>query len=185
MSRVPNHRIIEVGMTGIAWPPLPDMGVYLNWPEKGLEAIHPEDRILAEQWIPSDRVFLRTAFDGTYYTIEYGNHSIRIKPSLWLSVKDEGLRIGDQVEVPSRMMQNDPMIAVISEMRYHQDRGVIHYFLVHNEMPVDHPFVAEELISLKPHFELQPRDYQTPVPKYHPPSTLDQTLSIEDEGLGQ
>jgi hypothetical protein len=169
-------------MTGIDWPPLPDMGVYLTWPEKGLDAIHPNDRVLAEQLIPSDRVFLRTAFDGAYYTVEYGKQSIRIQPSLWLQVKDEGFRIGDQVEVPSRMMQNDPMIAVILEMRYSQENGIIHYLLLHNEMPVEHPFTAEDLIQLKPHVKLQPRDYQPPTPKYTPPSDPDPSLSIDEEG---
>jgi hypothetical protein len=168
-------------MTGIHWPPLPDMGVYLTWPEKGLDAIHPDDRTLAEELIPSDRVFLRTAFDGTYYTVEYGNQTVRIKPSLWLQVKDEGFRIGDQVEVPSRMMQNDPMIAVILEMRFSQDKGIIHYTLHHNEMPVEYPFAAEDLIQLKPHIKLQPRDYQPPAPKYTPSSDTGTTLCLDDE----
>lgn len=167
-------------MTGIEWPPLPDMGVYLTWPEKGLDAIHPEDRALAEEFLPSDRVFLRTAFDGTYYRIEYGDHAIRIKPSLWLQVKDEGFRIGDQVEVPSRMMQNDPMIAVILEMRYSQERGAIGYRLLHSEMPLDHIFRAEDMMPLTEHIQLQPPDFQAPTPKYLPPSDPVQSVTLKD-----
>lgn len=157
-------------MQGIMWPPLPDMGVYLTWPEDGLEAIHPEDRGIAEGLIPSNRVFRRTAFDGVYYTVEYGEASFRIKPSLWLQVQDEGLRIGDQVEVPSRMMQAEPMIAVIIDMRYSQDQGCIHYGILHNDMPISHDFKVDELLPLKQHVQLQQPDFEAPVPKYDPPS---------------
>jgi hypothetical protein len=172
-------------MQGIEWPPLPDMGVYLMWPEKGLEAIHPDDRAVAERLIPSDRVFIRTDFDGTYYKVEYGDQSLRIMPSLWLQVHDEGFRIGDRVEVPSRMMQSDPMIAKIVEMRYNQDRGVIGYRLLHNEMPLEHEFVADELIQLKPHLHLLEPDFEAPIPKYLPPADPDQTLPVEEGDSGR
>jgi hypothetical protein len=161
-------------MQGIEWPPLPDMGVYSTWPDLGLEAIHPDDRDVAQRLIPSDRVLVRTAFDGTYYTVEYGVQRFRIKPSLWLQVRDEGFRIGDQVEVPSRMMQADPMIAVIIDMRYSQERGGIRYSLLHSEMPLSHEFLADELIQLKPHVHLLEPDFQAPVPKYEPPQDWNQ-----------
>lgn len=166
---------------GIQWPLLPDMGVYLTWPEQGLLAIHPDDRAIAEELIPSDRVFRRTAFDGTYYTAEFGDRTIRIKPSLWLQVKDEGLKIGDQVEVPSRMMQADPLIGVIIDMRYCQDQSCIRYGLLHGDMPLDYTFLADELILLTSHTHLQPPDFQAPIPKHQPPPGSDQPLSI-DEG---
>jgi len=168
-------------MAGIEWPQLPDMGVYLTWPEQGLQAIHPDDQAIAEELIPSDRVFRRTAFDGVYYTAEFGDRTIRIKPSLWLQVKDEGLRIGDQVEVPSRMMQADPLIGVIIDMRYCQDQGIIRYGLLHSDMPLDHTFRAEELIPLSSHAQLQSPDFQAPMPQHQPPPDSDQPLSIDEE----
>jgi hypothetical protein len=157
-------------MQGIHWPPLPDMGVLSTWPQEGIEAIHPDDRPVAEQLIPSNRVLRRTEFDGVYYRMEYGNQSFRLKPSLWLQVRDEGFRIGDRVEVPSRMMQADPMIATILEMRLCQDQGCILYGLQHNEMPFPHDFKSEELILLTSHAHLQASDFQAPIPKQDPVS---------------
>ncbi len=168
-------------MTGIGWPTLPDMGVYQNWPESGLEAIHPDDRQIAEQLIPSDRVFRRTAFDGTYYTVEYGDVSFRIKPSLWLQIADEGFRIGDRVEVPSRMMQADPMIAVITEMRYAQSQGVILYTLLHNEMPFPKEFTASDLLQLTHHVHLLPAEFPYPVPQHDPATDTEVPLPIDEE----
>jgi hypothetical protein len=168
-------------MTGIEWPPLPDMGVYLNWPEAGLEAIHPDDRELAQELIPSDRVFRRTSFDGIYYTVEYGNASFRIKPSLWLQLADEGFHIGDRVEVPSRMMQADPMIAVIAEMRYSAAQGAILYTLLHNEMPFPRGFTAPELLQLTQHAHLLPSDFPFPVPHHDPATDSEAPLRIEDD----
>lgn len=166
-------------MTGIDWPLLPDSGVYLTWPDAGIEAIHPDDRALAEQLIPSDRVFRRVAFDGEYYTVEYGQRSFRIRPSLWLQVPEEGFQIGDRVEVPSRMMQADPMIAVITEMRYSQTRGVILYTLLHNDMPFPREFSAEELLQLTQHAHLTPSDFVFPVPKNIPTDGESQPLELD------
>ena len=103
----------------IGWPTLPDFGIYNVWPEEGVQAVHPEDRDRIHAWVPSDHVFERFEFDGEYYHVRYGDRvSFRIKPVLWLQVPDEGLRLGDQVEVLSNNMQNDPLVANIIEMRY-------------------------------------------------------------------
>jgi hypothetical protein len=152
-------------MNAIDWPQLPDMGVYLTWPELGIEAIHPDDRELAESLIPSDRVFRRVSFDGEYYRVEYHEKSFRIRPTLWLQVSDEGLRIGNQVEVLGAFLQAEPMIATISEMHYSQTRGAIQYTLDHHEMPFPRPFLADELRLLTTHETLKPSDADSPPPK--------------------
>ncbi len=165
--------------SSIDWPPLPDMGVYFAWPAQGIEAIHPDDRQVAEQLIPSDRVLHRVAFDGTYYTLQYGEQSFRIRPSLWLQIADEGFRIGDRVEVAGRMMQAEPMIATISEMHYSQDKGAIEYTLDHHEMPLPKCFLAEELVQLTHHEHLRPRDFDAPIPKQIDPGDGLSTLPLE------
>ncbi|MEI8212015.1 MAG: hypothetical protein WCI02_07690 [Planctomycetota bacterium] len=149
----------------IDWPTLPDLGVFLAWPERGLAAFHPDDAELAQTLIPSDRVFERTAFDGTYYRIQYGSIALRIQPSMWLSVRDEGLRIGDQVEVRSRMLQNDPCIASIMEMRYASSKGVILYTLSQSEMPNPKLFEATDLIAFGKYEPLRPPDFSAPTPR--------------------
>lgn len=170
----------------IDWPTLPDMGVFQAWPHSGVHAFHPDDLDTAQRLIPSDRVFQRTHFDGTYYRIEYGELSIRIKPSMWLAVADEGLRIGDRVEVVSRMLQNDPCIATIVEMRYAASQGAILYTLKQSELPNPRPFVAADLISLSAHEPLRPRDTPAPLPRdlSPPPSDraerTDERLRLDD-----
>jgi hypothetical protein len=164
----------------IDWPTLPDMGVFQAWPALGMHAFHPDDLDAAQRLIPSDRVFQRTHFDGTYYLIEYGKLSIRIKPSMWLAVADEGLRIGDRVEVVSRMLQNDPCIATIVEMRYAASQGAILYTLKQSELPNPRPFVAADLISLSAHEPLRPRDTPAPLPRDLRPSPTDEAERTDE-----
>lgn len=154
----------------IDWPTVPDLGVFLAWPELGIDAFHPEDIELGQRLIPSDRVFVRTGFDGTYYRIEYGEFKLRIRPSMWLAVRDEGFRIGESVEVVGRFLQNDPCIATIQEMRYATSKGVIQYTLRHADMALTKPFLATDLVGFAKHEPLRPRDEPAPVPKDLDPS---------------
>ena len=80
------------------WPEIADCGVYLVWPNEGLGWIHPDDVARVERWIPSTRVFRRHSFDGEYYRLQYGEQVVRVKPTMWRRVDDEGFSIGDRVE---------------------------------------------------------------------------------------
>ena len=93
---VARSRITSASM--INWPELPDCGVYLFWPEEGTDWIHPDDLSIVQGWIPSTRVFRRHSYDGVYYRLQYGVDVLRVKPTLWLKVADEGFWIGDQVD---------------------------------------------------------------------------------------
>lgn len=132
----------------IVWPELPDCGVYLTWPQAGVEWIHPDDVSLAEELIPSGRVFRRVTFDGTYYRLEYGHHVLRVKPSMWSKVHDDGLWIGDQVEIKGDFLTNEPSIAVIIEARFDPSTGTIAYTLIQRDMTLDKPYHADELRCL-------------------------------------
>ncbi|XZE45696.1 DUF6960 family protein [Pirellulaceae bacterium SH467] len=139
----------------IDWPELPDSGVYLNWPSEGTDWIHPEDVATVEHWIPSDRVFHRIGFDGTYYQLQYGDAVVRVKPTLWLKLNDDGFRIGDQVEVKSIELEREPIIARILEIRYDAALGSIYYLLEHRELPLARRYLAEELNLLTKRPELR------------------------------
>lgn len=148
-------------------PLLPDYGIYHVWPEQGVEAFHPEDRDKIDGWIPSNFVFERFEYDGEYYHVRYGDRvTLRIKPTLWLEIPDEGLRLGDQVEVLSNNMQNDPMIANIAEMRYSQVHNAIEYSLEESQMQVDKAYLAHEFVRLTQRERLLPRDVPAPIPKF-------------------
>jgi hypothetical protein len=139
----------------IDWPELPDCGVYLNWPAEGTDWIHPEDVSVVERWVPSDRVFRRIGFDGTYYHLQYGDTVARVKPTLWLKIIDEGFQIGDQVEVKSIELEREPIIARILEIRYDAALGSVYYLLEHRELPLARRYRGEELHQLTRRPELR------------------------------
>ncbi|MFM8189116.1 MAG: DUF6960 family protein [Pirellula sp.] len=148
-------------------PILPDFGIYHVWPERGVEAFHPEDRNKIDGWIPSDLVFERFDWDGKYYHVRYADRVIlRIEPILWLEIPDEGLRIGDQVEVLSNNMQNDPMVAQIVDMRFSQIQNAIEYTLEHSEMRIEKQYLVHQLVRLTQRENLRPRDVPAPQPKF-------------------
>jgi len=139
----------------IQWPDMPDCGVYLVWPEEGTSWIHPEDLSQAQLWIPSTRVFRRHGFDGTYYRLEYGPISIRVKPTLWLKVPDEHFCVGDMVEIRSIFMEREPNIATISDILYDRSLNRITYLLLQRELPLPKVFFSEDLHQLTNRPELR------------------------------
>ena len=150
--------IISKGIDMTTWPELPDWGVYFHWPEEGTDWIHPEDVELAQAWIPSNRVFFRHGFDGTYYHLKYGEKSLRVKPTLWTRIACEDFHIGDAIEVRNYNMERDPIVATIIEKRFEVETQRIGYNLVHRELPVDRVYHAEELKSLHPRVVLRESD---------------------------
>jgi hypothetical protein len=140
------------------WPEMPDCGAYLVWPENSIQWIHPDDVSQAERWIPSSRVFRRDSFDGVFYRLRYGQQSIRVKPTMWLQVTDEGFEIGDQVELLSHFRENDACIATILEIRFEKSTGRILYSLESRELMLPRPFEASDLAQLTRRPQLRERD---------------------------
>jgi hypothetical protein len=155
-------------------PELPDYGVLLHWPESGLEGIWPEDRELAEKWIPSRRVFRRQEFDGEYYHLWYGSTRIRIRPSLWVSTLAEDLEVGDRVEVLSQMGRAEPMIAEIREKLFDPHLGRIYYLLRNREVDVPTVYFYEDLQRLSTRPQLREPTYT------HQPQKLGIDLHLVD-----
>ena len=79
------------------WPLLPDYGCIPRWPQEGQAFIHPDDVPIATRCFPSERVLRRDRFDGVYYHYSYGAIRFRLRPSMWLTVKPEGIDIGDVI----------------------------------------------------------------------------------------
>jgi hypothetical protein len=131
------------------WPTMPDCGVYLVWPCEGTHWIHPEDMEIANGWIPSTRVFRRHSFDGTYYRLQYGQQSIRVLPTMWLRVPDEGHSVGDHVEIKSCFQRNDPGLAEIVEIRWDKTHSRIVYTLQSHELTHARSYLAEDFDSLE------------------------------------
>jgi hypothetical protein len=108
---------------------LDQYGVFPHWPQDGLNWIHPFDVPKVESMIPSHRVFLRTPFDEKYMLLHYGEISMRVMPSMWLTIDYEGFDIGDTVEVRSLFGRNEPYIGTIKEMLWNSNVGQIEYQL--------------------------------------------------------
>jgi hypothetical protein len=131
-------------------PELPDAVVVQVWPASGDSAFHPSDLELAKSWIPSNRVFLRTSYDGQYYHLRYGDQSLRMAPSLVTKVPLEDLQVGDRVEVLSLLLERDPVLAKIIEKRWDQEKQQIVYEINHRQLPVERSYGMTELRLLTP-----------------------------------
>ena len=142
------------------WPEMPDCGVYLVWPNEGLGWIHPDDVAQVESWIPSTRVFRRHSFDGEYYRLQYGEQVVRVKPTMWRRVDDEGFSIGDRVEILSHFQENEAGLGVITEIRFEKSSNRILYTIVSRELPLPRPFLATDLVPLTPRHHLRERDVE-------------------------
>ena len=125
--------------------PPPRLIVLLRWPRDGEDWIHPDDRHLAGALLPSNRVFVCDDYQRPHNVISYGHRLLRIEPVLWLAVADEGLRIGDQVEVLSRMGKNWPRIGMIREMRWNESQQSISYQIRGRERDIPTFYSADDL----------------------------------------
>ncbi|WP_390895622.1 hypothetical protein [Stieleria tagensis] len=127
------------------WPQLPDYGCFLRWPENGQSFIHPDDVPIATRLIPSPRVLKRMSFDGTYYHYRYGSFRFRLRPAMWLSVRDDGIDIGDQVETTGLGFERERFVASVWGMYYVSRKGCILYRLQRVERVVTKLYSADQL----------------------------------------
>ena len=111
------------------WPQLPDYGCISRWPEDGQAFIHPDDVPVATRCIPSARVLRRDYFDGVYYHYRYGSVRFRLRPTMWLKVKSDGIDIGDLVETTGIGMERELFVAQVWGMYFVSRKGCILYRL--------------------------------------------------------
>lgn len=160
-------------------PELPDWGVYLRWPNDGEAWIHPEDVGLVRRLIPSRRVFCRTAWDGEFYHLHYGELNFRVRPSMWVRVPDIDLEVGQQVELLSRHRQNDPGIFRIAGIFFVPTTGEVEYALQNDELTLNRRFCRIDLKPLRVTHELRPGNYE------HPPVTSNIPDDVELLDVGR
>ena len=134
-------------------PPLktdPKYGCFLRWPQDGNDWLHPDDVALARTLIPSDRVFCRDGTEGDFHRFHYGEITFRARLILWQEVTNEGLNIGDWVEVLSRGMRNESRVGVIREVLWNQRERGIHYQIMENDVPIADLYAREDLQHVEP-----------------------------------
>jgi hypothetical protein len=148
------------------WPQLPDYGFIPRWPQDGQGFIHPDDVTVATRCFPSERVLRRDRFDGVYYHYSYGALRFRLRPSMWLKVKSEGIDIGDAVETTGTSMERDLFVAQVWGMYYVRRKGCILYRLRRSETTVPNLYPASHLRALTDKSTVRPGDTKHPAPKW-------------------
>lgn len=165
-------------------PDLPDWGVYLRWPEAGENWIHDEDRQTALALLPGRRVFRRSQWDGEYYWLHYGQTTIRVKPTMWVSVPSVDLEVGNQVEVLSLHGQNDPGVFFLSEILYSPRTGEIEFYVKRADVQIPRSFSRDDLRPIHVRHHLRTAYYQHAVPKSNLPDDL-QLLDVGESLLDE
>ncbi len=160
-------------------PDLPDWGVYLRWPSDGDEWIHHQDVELVRRLIPSRRVFRRSAWDGEFYRLHYGESTFRVRPSMWVRVPDIDLEVGQQVELLSHHRQNDPGIFRIAGIFFVPTTGEIEYALQTDELTLKRRFNRTDLKPLEVKHTLRTGYYE------HPPASSQIPDDVELLNVGR
>ena len=130
-------------------PQLPDYGCLARWPEDGVDFAFPADLSQIQQLFPSQRVFRRESFDGSYYQCRYGDIHFRLRPCLWQPIRYEGIDIGDEVETTGVGMARELCVAVIEEMFFSPRERLIVYQLSRAGMTLPNVFLQSQLRLIK------------------------------------
>lgn len=160
-------------------PELPDWGVYLTWPTEGHSLFHPSDLSLAMNLIPSPRVFQRKRWDRTFYQLQYGALTIRVRPTLWVRVDPVDLDVGQQVELLSKQGSNDPGIYRISDILYCSRKQAVEFSLSQRGMTLPKKYPREDLRPLRVVHNLRAGFYQ------HLPQTSKFPADLELLNVGE
>jgi len=158
---------------------LPDYGCIFRWPVDGVDFIHPEDQEVALRCFPSERVFRREKFDGEYYHYRYGDVTFRLRPVMWLKVREEGIDVGDQVETIGVGLERDRFVAQVWGMYYLRRKGRMVYRLRRGEQEVPRLYTSDELKSLTDKSKIEAREGIYPSPQWK--GETDQRLAFPDE----
>ncbi|MFG0261565.1 MAG: hypothetical protein ACF788_04165 [Novipirellula sp. JB048] len=146
-------------------PPLPVYGCFPRWPQDGQDFIHPDDLAIVSRRIPSERVFRRDAFDGTYYHYRYGAVRFRLRPCLWLAVEPEGIDVGDSIETVGVEMERERFVAEVYGMYFVRRKGCILYRLRRGSTTIPNLFPRNSLRLLTDKTQLRAGEIHHPVPR--------------------
>ena len=163
---------------GMLRPEFPDYGCFLRWPENGQGFIHPDDVSTVLRLIPSPRLFKRVSFDGTYYHYQYGKMRFRLRPAMWLHVRDEGIDVGDKVEVTGHGLEREQFVATVWGMYFVQQKGCILYRLQRGDQVIPKLFPCDQLRLIE-----QKKTVKAPTTKYRQPKWNGQGETVPDSNL--
>lgn len=148
------------------WPQLPDYGCIARWPQDGQGFIHPDDVPVATRCFPSERVLHREHFDGVYYHYSYGSVRFRLRPTMWLKVKPDGIDMGDMVETIGIGLERELFVAQVWGMYFVRRKGCILYRLRKADTTIPRLFSAAQLRLLADKSTIRPGDTAHPTPKW-------------------
>ncbi|WP_442512089.1 hypothetical protein SH528x_001239 [Novipirellula sp. SH528] len=146
-------------------PSAPVYGCFPRWPENGQNFIHPNDVAIVTRRIPSERVFRRDRFDGTYYHYQYGSVRFRLRPCMWLAVQSDGIDIGDSVETVGVGMERELFVAEVYGMYFVRRKGCILYRLRRGETTIPNLYHSQSMRLLTDKTHLRPGEINHPMPK--------------------
>lgn len=154
-------------------PDLPDFGVYAHWPAPGVSWIHPDDVSRVLNLIPSHRVFERVRFDGCYYHLRYGQHRLRVRPTMWTRVPNLDVRVGDQIELLSDLGRFEPGIARVVEVFANFRSGDFEFVARRGNMILPQRLRRENFRTLSVRHRLRSGYTIHQLPKFVPPADLE------------
>lgn len=150
----------------------PQYGLFPRWPDEGTGFIHPDDRALVSQLIPSERVFRRDSYDGSYYHYRYGGHRFRLRPCLWLPIQMEGVDVLDQVETIGLGLERDRFVGQVMGMYYVRRKGRILYRLRRGDQVIRRLYPRDQIRLITEKRTVQPGSIEHPAPRCSTPGDL-------------
>lgn len=125
-------------------------GVFSWWPGDDTDWLHPYDRPLAEDFIPSDRVWRRHRGEGEFFLLVHGDVRFRARARLWRSVPQPRFWVDDVVEVRSEHARRLPFIGRVIDIRWNALHRRHEYWIERRGRLLHQRCLAEHLIRLKP-----------------------------------
>ncbi|MCA9105671.1 MAG: hypothetical protein KDA83_09615 [Planctomycetales bacterium] len=150
-------------------------GVVAWWPDDDRDWLHPYDQPLAEDYIPSDRVWRRFRGAGEFSLLTHGELNFRARMRLWRIVPTPRFWVHDWVEVRSDHRRRTPYIGRIVDVRWNAPRQR-HEFWVERRGGIS---VQRCLASqLEPRRAVDPH-FRTSMWRIWPASGGDESLELE------
>lgn len=125
-------------------------GVFSWWPGDDRDWLHPYDRPLAEDFIPSDRVWMRRRGSGEFVLLVHGDVRFRARTRLWRTVPVPKFWVDDFVEVRSEHTRRTPFVARIIDVRWNVMHHRHEYLIERRGRILYQRCLAEHLVRLKP-----------------------------------
>ena len=125
-------------------------GVFLWWTEQSPTWVHPDDVEIADNLIPSNRVFVRSNCSNAsdrelgFSKFQYGAEFFRGKPVLWLEVPHQDIEIGDRVEIKSQSGKLKPQIACVTDILWSRSRRTVEFLLSVNQILIRRHFLVSD-----------------------------------------